>query len=141
LEQARQLNPDISFREGNMLALDLDDATLSGIVAFYAIVNIPRESLHLVFQEMNRVLKPGGLLLLAFHVGDEILQVGDLRGRTISMDFFFLQPSAIRRHLEATGFVVEEVFEREPYPPAVEHQSRRAYILARKPGSLPQRLV
>jgi SAM-dependent methyltransferase len=141
LEQARQLNPDISFREGNMLALDLQDSTLSGIAAFYAIVNIPEESLHLVFQEMKRVLKPGGLLLLAFHVGDEIIPVSDLWGRTISMDFFFRQPSAIRRHLEATGFVVEEVLEREPYAAAVEHQSRRAYIFARKPGSLPHRPI
>jgi trans-aconitate methyltransferase len=29
LEQARKLNPDILFREGNMLSLDLDDATLA----------------------------------------------------------------------------------------------------------------
>lgn len=42
LEQARRFNPDISFREGNMLALDLHDATLAGIAAFYAMVNIPQ---------------------------------------------------------------------------------------------------
>ena len=42
LEQARQLNPDISFREGNMMALDLQDATLAGIAAFYAIVHVPK---------------------------------------------------------------------------------------------------
>src|SRR6185437_17031665 len=28
LEEARRLNPDITFREGNMLALDLPDASL-----------------------------------------------------------------------------------------------------------------
>jgi ubiquinone/menaquinone biosynthesis C-methylase UbiE len=55
LEQARQLNPGISFREGNMLALDLQDRTLAGIAAFYAIVNIPKDSLPLVFREMERV--------------------------------------------------------------------------------------
>src|ERR1700693_4460476 len=73
LEEARQLNPDISFREGNMMALELPDGGLSGISAFYAIVNIPNTSLPLVFREMKRVLRPGGLLLLAFHIGDEIL--------------------------------------------------------------------
>ena len=86
LEQARQLNPDISFREGNMPALDLPDGTLAGIAAFYAIVNIPRESLPLVFREMERVLQPGGLLLLAFHMGDEVLHEDELWGRPISMD-------------------------------------------------------
>ena len=47
VEQARQLNPHISFREGNMMALDIPDRTLAGIAAFYAIVNIPKESLPL----------------------------------------------------------------------------------------------
>ena len=133
LEQARQLNPDISFREGNMLALNLQDGTLAGISAFYAIVNIPNASLPLVFREMKRVLRPGGMLLLAFHTGDEILHEDELWGRPISMDFFLFPPLAIRHHLEAAGLVVDEIIEREPYPPEVEYQSRRAYIFARKP--------
>ena len=133
LEQARQLNPDISFREGNMMALDLPDEALSGISAFYAIVNIPDASLSLVFREMNRVLRPGGLLLLAFHTGDEILHEDELWGKRIVMDFFLFPPLAIRHHLEVAGLVVEEIIEREPYPPEVEYQSRRAYIFARKP--------
>ena len=135
LEQARQLNPGIRFQEGNMLALDLPDATLAGIAAFYAIVNIPHESLPSIFREMARVLQPGGLLFLAFHVGDEALHENEVWGRPISMGFFLFQPSAIRQHLETAGFVVEEVLEREPYPPEVEYQSRRAYIFARKPRS------
>ena len=82
IEQARRLNPDISFREGNMMALSLEDRMLTGIVAFYAIVNIPNESLPLVFQEMERVLQPGGVLLLAFHIGDEVLHEKELWGST-----------------------------------------------------------
>jgi hypothetical protein len=49
------------------------------------------------------------------------------------MDFFLFPPPAIRHHLEAAGLVIEEIIEREPYPPEVEYQSRRAYIFARKP--------
>jgi ubiquinone/menaquinone biosynthesis C-methylase UbiE len=135
LEQARQLNPDISFREGNMLALDLQDATLAGIAAFYAIVNIPQESLPAVFREMQRVLRQSGLLLLAFHMGDQTLHEDEVWGKHISMDFFLFQPAAIRRQLEAAGFVIEEIIERGPYAPEVEYQSRRAYIFARKPAS------
>jgi ubiquinone/menaquinone biosynthesis C-methylase UbiE len=134
LRQARILNPDIAFREGNMLALDLLHGTLAGIAAFYAIVNIPEESLPVVFREMERVLQPGGLLFLAFHAGDENLREDQLWGISVSMEFFHFQPSAIRTHLEKAGFVIEDVVEREPYPPEVEYQSRRAYIYARKPG-------
>ena len=132
LEQARKLNPDILFREGNMLSLDLADETLAGIAAFYAIVNIPRQCLPLIFREIHRVLKSGGLLLLAFHAGNEILHEEELWGQRISMDFLLFQPSDIKVDLEAVGFSMEEVVEREPYP-EVEYPSRRAYIFARKP--------
>lgn len=132
--QARELNPDISFREGDMLALEIGDRTLAGIAAFYAIVNIPKKSLPLVFREMERVLQPGGLLLLAFHTGDEALHEEELWGRPISMDFFLLPPLEIQGFLEAASFAIEEVIEREPYALEVEYQSRRAYIFARKRG-------
>jgi ubiquinone/menaquinone biosynthesis C-methylase UbiE len=135
LEQARRLNPGISFRQGNMLSLDLPDGSLAGIAAFYAIVNLPKESLPLAFREMARVLQPGGLLLLAFHIGDEALHEDELWGQKISMDFFLLPVAEARSHLEGAGFTVEEVVERQPYAPEVEYQSRRAYIFARKPDA------
>jgi SAM-dependent methyltransferase len=130
--QARKLNPDIPFREGNMMALDIADATLAGVAAFYAIVNIPRQSLPVVFREIHRVLRRDGLLLLAFHTGDEVLHEDELWGQKISMDFLLFPPSEIRLDLEAAGFTIEEVVERGPYPD-VEYPSRRAYIFARKP--------
>jgi SAM-dependent methyltransferase len=133
VEQARRLNPDITFREGDMLALDLPGNSLAGIAAFYAIVNIPKESQPRAFSEIARVLKPGGMLLLAFHIGDETLHENELWGQPISMDFFLLQPATIQQQLEAAGLVVEEIIEREPYAPDVEYQSRRAYIFAHKP--------
>jgi len=135
LEHARKLNPDISFREGNMMALDLPDAALAGITAFYAIVNLPKDSLRQVFREMHRVLQPDGLVLLAFHVGDEVLPKDELWGLPIAMDFCLFRPLAIQQDLEGAGFVIEETIERDPYPPEVEYQSRRAYIFARKPNA------
>ena len=132
IEQARTLSPDIHFHEGNMLGLNLEDCALAGITAFYAIVNIPRELLSTVFREMHRVLKADGLLLLAFHIGDEVLRPEELWGKAISMDFYHLRPEKVQNLLEEAGFKIEEVIEREPYPPEVEYQSRRAYVFARK---------
>jgi ubiquinone/menaquinone biosynthesis C-methylase UbiE len=137
LEQARQLNPDIAFRQGNMLALDLRDASLAGITAFYAVVNLPKASLPQIFRQIARVLQPDGLLLLSHHVGDETIHRNEWWECPISMDFHFLQPLEVKRDLEAAGLQVEEIIEREPYAPEVEQQSRRAYIFARKPAAEP----
>lgn len=132
VEQARKQSPDITFREGNMLALDVPDNSMAGITAMYAYVNIPKESLPRVFSEMFRVLHPGGILLTAFHIGDEEVDVPELWGEKVTMPFFFLDPAQIRRMLEKTGFVIDDVVERGPYPD-IEFQSRRAYVFARKP--------
>jgi SAM-dependent methyltransferase len=133
LEQARRLNPDIEFREDNLLSLSLADGALAGITAFYAIVNIPETLLGGVFDEMLRVLQPGGLLLLAFHVGGEVLRPEDLFGTKVAIEFYHFDRGRIEMLLEEAGFTIEEVVERDPYAPEVEYQSRRAYIFARKP--------
>jgi hypothetical protein len=81
---------------------------------------------------MRRVLEPGGLLLLAFHTGDEVLRVEEMWGQLVALDFWFYGATEMAAYLEQAGYVVEEIIEREPYAPEVEHQSRRAYILARR---------
>jgi SAM-dependent methyltransferase len=132
LEQASRLNPEIAFREGDMMGLDLPDEKLAGIVAFYAICNLPKDHLPMVFREMKRVLAPEGLLLLAFHAGDEIIHRDEMWGKPVSIDFFFYEPQLILRLLHEAGLSIEEQHERGPYASDVEYQSRRAYILARK---------
>ena len=134
LVEARRLNPDVAFVQADMTALSLVDGALAGIAAFYAIVNLPDAPLARALREMARVLQPNGFLLLAFHAGRQVLREDEIWGRRIAMDFFLFDPAEIGRLLEAAGLLVEEVREREPYAPEVEYQSRRAYILARKPA-------
>src|SRR5207248_3351744 len=130
LERARALNPDIAFHEGDMLDLRRYRGSLAGIAAFYAIVNLSTELLPRVFGEMARALQPDGLLLLAFHMGDEVMVVDELWEQRVDLEFVFFDPLEVRTTLEAVGFCIEEVIERKPYPD-VEYQSRRAYMLAR----------
>lgn len=131
--QARRLNPGIEFFEGSMLALPVKDQAWAGITAFYAIVNFPPADLGLVMREMWRVLRPGGWLLLSFHIGEQVEHVEDLWGCAVSLDFYFFGVEQVKSELQAAEFQVKEVIERGPYAPEVEYQSCRAYIFARRP--------
>jgi SAM-dependent methyltransferase len=131
IEQARQLNPDIEFRVGNMARLDVPAESLSGIVAFYSIIHLPATELPVAFGEFWRVLRPAGEVLLAFHVGEEVRHIDMLWERPTSLDFIFYPRVQIEDHLHAAGFAVVESIERDPYE-GVEVATRRAYIRARK---------
>ncbi|HXU29670.1 MAG TPA: methyltransferase domain-containing protein [Thermoanaerobaculia bacterium] len=132
IRQAARLTPGVEFRVGDLLALDLPDASLAGIVAFYSVIHFEPAQLDLAFGQMRRVLASDGVLLLSFHIGEKTLHLDELWGRAVSLDFRFLVPSEIVAALHAAGFVVTESTEREPYEGA-EYPSRRCYLLAR-PG-------
>ena len=130
---ARRRFPAIAFEQSSMLALDAPDAAWGGIIAFYSIIHLPPESRRQAFAEFARVLQPGGLLFLAFHMGDDQRHLDEWWGQPVSLDVWFLQPDAIESQLRDVGFSIEISLVRQPYAPEIEHQSQRAYIFARKP--------
>ena len=127
---AARLSPGLEFRVGDMRTLDLAPASLAGVVAFYSIVHFTVDQLPDVMHEIRRVLIPGGLALVAFHVGDEVVHVDELFGSPVELDFRFHQPVQVTEVLQAAHLHVIERVEREPYNGA-EYPSRRCYLLAR----------
>src|ERR1044072_2536575 len=132
VEQAQRLNPGIEFKQGNMLSLELDDASLAGIAAFYSIIHIPRNEVTQAFGEFKRVLQPEGILFLSFHIGNETIHLDELWGEEVAVDFTFFNTDEDVGYLSSAGFGIEDVVERPPYE-NVEYQSQRGYIMARKP--------
>jgi SAM-dependent methyltransferase len=132
VEEARKANPDIEFRVGNMRSLDLPDGSLAGIAAFYSIIHVPLEGVTEVLLELRRVLQPGGVLFLTFHVGDEVVHLDDFFGHQVALDFTFFTQGEMEGYLRDAGFTLDTSIERPPYPD-VEHQSTRVYIFAVKP--------
>jgi SAM-dependent methyltransferase len=131
---AQRLSPDIPFRVGDMLALDLGANSLGGIAAFYSVIHAPPDQIPQVMREFYRVLRLGGLALLAFHIGDEVVHRNEWWEKPVSLDFHFYQIEALARRLEEAGFRIEARIERAPYVGSVEHPSQRGYLLARKPS-------
>jgi len=129
---ARQLTPTVNLYQGNLLALDAPDETYGGIAAFYSIIHVPRPQVVTALTELKRVLVPNGVLLLAFHRGQEILHPEEMWGKAVDMDFIFFERAEMEGYLRQAGLNVLEISERAPYAD-VEHPSRRVYIFARKP--------
>ncbi|XXY46864.1 class I SAM-dependent methyltransferase [Sorangium sp. So ce269] len=129
---AGRLSPGIPFRQGDMLSLDVPDEAWAGIAAFYSIIHVGRQNAVHALAEMRRALRDGGLLLLAFHGGQEVIHLDSWWEQAVSVDFTFFEPDEMKGYLKTAGFAVEERLERAPYD--FEHQSRRIYILARKPA-------
>ncbi len=126
---AKQLNPTISFKQGDFRRLPVLDHTLAGIVAFYSIIHLSRQEVKPTLVEWRRAIKVGGLLLLAVHLGEEALHLDEWWGHRVSVDFAYFQTPELIGYLEAAGWHIEETTERDPYP-GVETQTRRVYILA-----------
>ena len=130
---AARLNPGISFHQGDMLALsEVTDGAFGAVAAFYSIIHIPRPEVVCALAELHRVLRPGGALLLAFHIGLETIHFDEWWGQPVSLDFNFYPTAGMKDRLRTAGFALEEAIERDPYP-GVEYESRRAYVFARKP--------
>lgn len=132
IRHASRLNPQIDFSTGDMRSLDFSDGSFAGIVAFYSIIHLETDELGAALMELRRVLAEGGVLLLAFHVGDHVMHLDEMWDRAVSLDFHFLDPEKIVALLDVSGFAVTEWIEREPYEGS-EHPSRRCYLLARRP--------
>lgn len=125
LKQARCVYPEIEFQKGNILDLKFANNSIEGIVSFYSIVHFTEEQVKKAFQEIFRVLRPGGLFLFTYHIGDKTIHLTEFLGKKIDIDFMFFTNDFILNCLKKTGFDKIDLVEREPYL-GIEFESKRA---------------
>jgi SAM-dependent methyltransferase len=130
IEKASELFPQTRFVVGDFFALPNDSSSIAGILAFYCFVHLTPEQLLPAFSEMFRVLCGGGVLLLSFHVGSEVVRVENFLDTNAVLDFTFFEPQHVRATLITAGFDAIEVCIREPYD--MEYPSKRCYVFAHK---------
>lgn len=133
VDEAKRLFPGLQVVVGDMLDLPYVNGSLGGVIAFYSIIHFSDEQLEQSFSEIARVLKVGGYVALAFHIGDETVHREQWWDMPVVLDARFLPVDLVTRLLAKAGLEVVSAEEREPYAPEVEYQSRRAYIVAREP--------
>ena len=136
---ARRLYSRPRFEVGTFAALPAEDGAWAGAVVPYSIIHLDRDGRRAAAVELARAIRPGGWLLVAFHIADADNPVGSVAhltewwGAEVDLDFHFLDPAWVSADLAAAGFRLMSRTDREPWP-AVEHQSRRSYLLALRDG-------
>jgi SAM-dependent methyltransferase len=130
--EARRRHPGIDFAQGDIIDLaGVADGAFGGVAAFYSLIHIELEEMVAALREIERVLRPGGVLLLAFHVGEHVVHLDEWWERPVAIDFLFFTPEKMLGYLHDAGYTRCDVFERAPYE-GVEAATERAYIFARR---------
>jgi SAM-dependent methyltransferase len=112
---ARREHPGARFEVGSMTKLELADGSLAGVLAWWSLVHIPDEAVPGVLGQFHRVLRPGGVLAVGFHVGER--SSGD---DNQPADMHYRPPSRVADWLGEAGFTIEA----STYCAGVRHRSR-----------------
>jgi SAM-dependent methyltransferase len=108
IEVARREHPELRFEAGSMTDLPLADASVAGLVAFWSLIHVPDHALPGVLGHFRRALRPGGPLLLGFHVGETSkLKTDGYGGHPMNVYVHRRQPAVVAAALRDAGFAVE----------------------------------
>jgi len=120
---ARKNVPDALFVKMNMLRMGFAPESFDGIISCYAIIHNKRESNFDLFKAFNRILVPGGTMLVSVGI-DDWEDIDNYYG--VDMFWSHYAPDRTVALIKKAGF--EIVFER-----AVESNDERHYwVMARK---------
>ena len=104
---AAEAHPELRFEVGSMTELDLADASLGGVLAWYSTHLMPPELVATAFREMARTLAPGGRLLWGSYVGvDDRVRPEQAYGHPVTYELFMLTIERLVGLIEAAGFQV-----------------------------------
>jgi SAM-dependent methyltransferase len=115
---------------GDLAALPLSDASLAGVVCFYALIHLPRTVVPQALSGILRALRPGGELLVAVHAGAGESEQRGFLGQDVPFKLSYFDRSELHGLLAGAGFTDVRVARRAPYEQ--EHQTSRLYATCRR---------
>lgn len=130
IEIAKKENRSIEFYVKDMMRLDYPDGLFDGLISFYSIIHTPKDYLHLIFREFNRILKKGGKALVVVKKGEQEGYIDEMLGYKTKIYFTHFLEMEIESYLTGNGFKLKYLETREPYE--FEIGVPRIYALAEK---------
>jgi ubiquinone/menaquinone biosynthesis C-methylase UbiE len=128
---ARTAHPHIEFKEGRLDALPVERGGLAGAVCWYSIIYTPPGRLGEAFDELARVLIPGGHLLLAFQAEGEPVHRDHAFGTHLPLTSYRHSVQAVADSLEGAGFKISTTALRAP---ELEHETTdQGFVIATRP--------
>ncbi len=137
LAQAREARPDLEVHEASITDLPFPDAAFDGVLLWYSVIHLGDDDLALAMVEAARVLRPGGLVLVASQKGTEVWDVGRglrERGHDVSLVRVHRGPRELIGALAAVGLERRARVVREPFG---TERFGQVVVLARKAGAQP----
>lgn len=131
VDAARRTHPHLRFDVAAMEELNVPDAALGGLLAWYSLIHTAPGRLPTVVEEFARALKPGAWLLTAFQAGEgQRVERAHAYGHTVAMTNYRHAPQHLIAVLDAGGFDVHTHLQRsaegaETTPQAVLLARRR----------------
>ncbi len=121
---ARRHHPRLSFEVGELADLPAADAAADGILAWYSIIHSAPAELPAIAREFWRVLRPGGLALVAFQAGGGHRTLKRAYGHDVELRAELHTPDDVALRFTEQGFVLEAQLvraarESEKHPQAV----------------------
>ncbi|GAB1639891.1 class I SAM-dependent methyltransferase [Krasilnikovia sp. MM14-A1259] len=108
IDIARRDHPGLRFEVGSMTDLQLADASIAAVLAFWSLIHIPDDEIATVLGHIRRVLRPGGPVLIGFHVGDQSrLKTEGYGGHPMKVYVHRRQPDRVAVWLRDAGFTVD----------------------------------
>jgi uncharacterized protein len=133
LRVAGERNPALRRAQADLRRLPLPTSSCAAVLAFYTLQHLPRADLAAGVGELARVLRPGGLLAVATHLGEGHVVMEEFLGHRIEpVAGAFHDRDEVVGVVEGAGMQLVAEHRRAALPH--EHDSERLYVIARRTG-------
>ena len=126
IELARREHPGIRFEVGSMT--DPLPGPLAGALVWWSLIHVPDAEVPTVLRHIHDALRPGGLVSIGFHVGDETRHKTEgYGGHPMNLDIHLRQPEQLVDWLHEAGFAINtklllDLDQRRPQAILVAHR-------------------